>query len=78
MVLTDGIHLAADSLEELHRFARSIGIRRSWFHQHDRHPHYDLFTEDMRRKALAAGAQLVSSKEIVRMCKRAYENIENF
>jgi len=31
MVYTDGIHLVADSLEELHEFAHKIGLKREWY-----------------------------------------------
>ncbi len=48
-------HLIADSEEELHEFAKRIGMRRSWFQFHGRLPHYDL-TEKRRAKALELGA----------------------
>lgn len=49
-------HLMADSDEELHRFAASIGLRRSWA----QYPgtwksHYDV-TDSKRAQAIAAGA----------------------
>lgn len=47
-------HLFADSLEELHAFAESIGMKREWF-QNTKLPHYDL-TEARRKKAVAKGA----------------------
>lgn len=49
-------HLFADSLEELHAFARRIGLRRSWF-QTSRGglPHYDL-NPGRRAVALRHGA----------------------
>lgn len=59
-------HLMSDaSVEELHEFAQRIGCRRSWFQDHPNLAHYDL-TEAMRRKAIAAGAREVSSKEMAR------------
>lgn len=66
MILTDKSgHLVSDeSLNELHAFAKSIGLRREWF-QDKRIPHYDLTTARMRTKAVNSGAVLVSSKEIV-------------
>jgi hypothetical protein len=63
-VRTDGTHLVADSLVELHKFAASIGLKREWFQNH-RIPHYDLTTHRMGRKAEQAGAVRVTSKEIV-------------
>jgi hypothetical protein len=51
-------HLFADTVEELHVFAQSIGLRRSWFQAGGgirRLPHYDL-TVARRRVAVKAGA----------------------
>ncbi len=73
MILTDkGGHLVSDtSLEELHGFAVHIGLRRSWFQGvRKRHPHYDLTTPRKRSQAMAAGAVVVSSKELVRRMKK--------
>ena len=30
------------TLENLHRVARELGLRRHWFHAHVDHPHYDI------------------------------------
>lgn len=70
MIYTDSLgHLVSDtSLEELHQFARSIGLKRKWF-QDGRHPHYDLTTTRARNRALDAGAKLVSPLEIVKILK---------
>ena len=55
-------HLASDtSLEELHAFAEGIGLPRRAFER----DHYDVLAERFD-DAVAAGAQLVSSREIVR------------
>lgn len=35
-------HMWADTLEELHRMARAIGMRRSYFQNKRGFPHYDL------------------------------------
>jgi len=57
-------HLVSDtSIEELHRFAEGLGLRREWF-QEKSIPHYDL-TGEVYDLALKRGAQLVSSREIV-------------
>jgi len=68
-VLTDGIHLVCADDEALHRFARGIGLRRSWF-QSGRFPHYDLTSERMVTRALKAGACRVESRELVRLMRR--------
>jgi len=47
-------HLTADSLRELHAFAKRLGLRRIWFQE--RRSHYDL-TEGMRNRALGLGAK---------------------
>ncbi len=63
-------HLATDGeLEELHQFAVSIGLKREWFQDHRRVPHYDL-TPNKRQRALAKGAQEASSEELIERCKR--------
>lgn len=44
-------HMVADDLEELHAFARKVGLRRSWLHiSRGGIPHYDL---TVRRRAVA-------------------------
>ena len=48
-------HLMVDGdLEELHKFAASIGLKRSWFHR-SMVPHYDL-APGKREQALKSGA----------------------
>ena len=62
-------HLVSDSsIEELHEFAASLGLRREWF-QRKSVPHYDL-TGEHYELALERGAVLVSSREIVRRAVR--------
>lgn len=48
-------HLIADTLEELHVFAKSIGMKRAWFQGNNRLPHYDL-NANRRRIAVRLGA----------------------
>ena len=62
-------HLVSDtSLEELHRFAASLGLRREWF-QLGSIPHYDL-TGEVYELAIARGAEMVTSRELVRRAIR--------
>ena len=49
-------HLWADSLDELHAFARRIGLKRDWFQNRPNFPHYDV-TPAKFQIALTAGAQ---------------------
>jgi hypothetical protein len=63
MIYTDGIHLISDSgLEGLHKFARVVGLKRSWFQNHERHPHYDLTTNRIRNRAIKMGVKVVFFK----------------
>lgn len=56
---TKACHLFADTLEELHVFAASIGLRRRWFQNREDMPHYDL-VGSKRRLAVKKGAEQVS------------------
>lgn len=67
MVYTDNIHLIADTVEELHAFAQSIGLKRCWFENH-RKPHYDFpKTLNHRQLAIQNGAILKTTKELVKI-----------
>jgi hypothetical protein len=60
-------HLVSDrDLEELHAFAAELGLERAWF-QGD---HYDV-PAAVRDRALALGAEPVSSAELVRRLRAA-------
>ena len=60
-------HLVSDeSLDELHDFAEAVGIPRRGF-QGD---HYDV-PEEYRADLIAAGAQVVESRELLRRLKAA-------
>lgn len=49
-------HMIADNLDELHAIANEIRLRRRWFQGSASVPHYDLGTDGMRERAIAAGA----------------------
>lgn len=57
-------HMTADTLDELHAMADRIGLRRSWFQDKPRFPHYDL-SPSMRVRAVAAGATEVTTRQMV-------------
>jgi len=64
-------HMVADTLVELHRFALSIGLRREWFQDHARVPHYDL-NASRRAAALRKGATELTRREFYeRFLRRA-------
>jgi hypothetical protein len=59
-------HLVADSLEELHSFAKKIGLGKHFFHnpKGKGHPHYDLLGSWINR-AIDNGAVQVDNKTIL-------------
>ena len=65
MILTDGIHLVStESLEELHYFAKVMGLERGRFHGvRKRHPHYDL-PGGMYQRAKEKGATVVTTRDL--------------
>lgn len=80
MVYTDGVHLVADTLGELHKFAFSIGLKYCYFEGTRKgHPHYDLLNwkkkalwcgetkQTFIKKAYEAGAMNKDRKEILRI-----------
>jgi hypothetical protein len=64
-------HLLADDIDELHRFAAGLGIKRSSYQGSPRtaSPHYDL-TGFERSRALARGAIACDRKSIVVVLRR--------
>lgn len=67
-------HLVADSLEELHAFAKKIKMPIAWFQKRlGGMPHYDL-TEGKRKEAVKAGAIQINDAQLVDMiCKAKAE-----
>ena len=73
MIYTDGIHLVADTIQELHVFALGMNLGRSYFHGvMKKHPHYDLTTEAKRLRALTKGAHSCTPREIIIICRANY------
>lgn len=71
MIYTDGVHLAGENLPELHRFAKSVGLKLSWFQRHRRHPHYDITTERKLGRILSTNVVImVSTKRLISACRR--------
>lgn len=71
-------HMVADSLEDLHAFARKINMPMLWFQNRLGMPHYDL-TEGKRSEAVKAGAIEINDVQLVSMlCKsRATVSVKN-
>ena len=63
---THSCHLVADTLAELHAFAKKIGMKRQWFQDHPKVPHYDL-TAKRRAVAVSLGAKEITSRELILM-----------
>lgn len=63
-------HMIGDSLDELHKFAKKIGLKSEWFQDH-RIPHYDLTTKRMIFRALFNGATKVSTRKLIMIFRGA-------
>ena len=62
-------HMIADTELEMHDMARAIGVHKRHYQWEKRIPHYDICKE-MRAKAVALGAQEVTSKQLVEIARR--------
>lgn len=72
MIYFDGIHIVADSLEELHKFAEQIGIKRCWFEGTKKgHPHYDA--PNWAKGIVRANSRFVSKRGILMKSKEMLE-----
>lgn len=70
MIYTDGVHLiATQGTDELHAFAEKIGLKRQWFQNHPKHPHYDLLSMRLRSRAFHQGAKLVDKRVLMKIIK---------
>jgi len=64
-----GCHLLADTIDELHVFAKKIGLKREWFQSSVALPHYDL-TKNKRYQAMKQGAIEIDRDKVSEMMKR--------
>jgi len=70
MIYTDKVHLVGNDLSELHCFAKSVGLKPSWFQRHQRHPHYDITTSRMLGRILSRNRVIVvSTKRLITVCR---------
>lgn len=65
-------HLLADTLEELHTFAKQIGLKREWF-QNGSTPHYDL-SLTKRKRAIQNGAIEIDNRKVVEIIHKYRQN----
>lgn len=63
-------------LDELHAIAARLGLRRAWFQDKPRYPHYDL-RPSKRKLAIKYGALAVDAIELVRRCRWAPTNTDD-
>lgn len=68
-------HLVADNLDELHVFAKKLGLKREWFQDSASYPHYDV-TIESREKAIFLGAMKGSRVQIIGCAKKLKKQLE--
>lgn len=63
-------HLLADSLDELHAFAKQIGLKKAWFQEppKTKYPHYDI-NESRRLVAIKKGAIEIDRRNTILKAK---------
>ena len=78
MVYTDGVHLIADTIDELHEFARMMGLKKEWFQARPcaSFPHYDLTTRRALARAVGYGAQHKGMSEFVMELRRIRDRLK--
>lgn len=60
------------SIDNLHRMAEDIGLKRCWFHNKEGLEHYDI--PKRRIEEIKSICKVVESKEIVRIIKSSQKN----
>lgn len=62
-------HMATDAdPDELHAFAKALGLQRRWYQNHALVPHYDIVPR-LFRLAQQEGAILVETRELINRCR---------
>lgn len=64
MIYFDGVHLVGDTVEELHDFALLCGLKREWFQDHKRHPHYDVWGR-YKSIVIKNGANKIDTRSLI-------------
>lgn len=66
-------HMMTDGpIDELHKMAHRIGLKREWFQDHPLHPHYDL-RSNKRLAAIILGAKPTTSQDIIKRCSKLFK-----
>jgi len=60
------------SIQNLHKMADDLKIKRCWFHLSAKYPHYDI--PQKRISEIQAKTLIVTPQEIIKICKGEYEN----
>jgi len=58
------------SIENLHKMAEALNIKRCWYHNIPNYQHYDI--PKKRIIEIQAKCQIVSGKDIIKIIKRIY------
>ena len=66
-IITDG------ELEELHEFANKLGLKKSWFQNKPKRPHYDAH-KTKRDKAIDLGAKEITTMEQIIILRSKHDN----
>ena len=67
-------HMVADTVEELHRMADRIGVKRRWFQDHNGRPHYDI-CRSKRALAITLGAKEIDRRELAALMKKHQQRV---
>ena len=59
-------HMAADSLDELHKMAQDIGVAKRHFQDKVGKPHYDICKQN-KKKAIELGAIEVDDRKLIEL-----------
>lgn len=70
----DGRHLVCVpySIENLHKMAEELNIKKCWFHRGSKYPHYDI--PKRRIQEIQSKCEVVDSKTILKIIKGQFEN----
>ncbi len=69
----DSRHLICEpySIENLHKMADDLGIKRCWFHKKSKYPHYDI--PKRRIEEIKAKCDIITTIELLKKIKQCYQ-----